>query len=367
MAIFQPIRSSLSVIKKYRYRLVITIAVAWTLIDSAYMLLKHYIFKAMSDYLFFEYRELKTLLLREVLVFLTSYAMAFLLVFRNRKISGNLPMWLSFIVKTIILIVISFLFNMLFHFLYSIWISKLSVAIAFKEFTHDAFYTFWLLQKIPHWILIFMVTQLVLELIEKYSPGVFADILFGKYRQPRIEKRIVMFMDLKDSTPIAEKLGHKDYFRFIRDFIYYSSVALIEFNGRIYQYVGDEIVVSWKYTPENTKKCMDSLIEARKLLQRNSASFRRKFGIVPEFRAGIHVGEVTVGEIGVIKKDIAMSGDTMNTTARIRSACSELNQKFIVSKDFTNDLDIKNWQAESLGVIDLKGKKEGVELFALKI
>src|SRR5689334_16073799 len=101
MAIFQPIRSSLSVIKKYRYRLVITIAVAWTLIDSLYMLTKHYIFKAISDYMFFEYREIKTLLLREVLVFITSYAMAYLLVFRHKKISGSLPMWLSFLIKTI--------------------------------------------------------------------------------------------------------------------------------------------------------------------------------------------------------------------------------------------------------------------------
>jgi adenylate cyclase len=89
--------------------------------------------------------------------------------------------------------------------------------------------------------------------------------------------------------------------------------------------------------------------------------------VVPEFRVGIHAGDVTVGEIGVIKKDLAMSGDTMNTTARIRSACSELNQKFIVSKDFMDAADLKEWQSESLGLIDLKGKSNGVELFALKI
>ena len=57
----------------------------------------------------------------------------------------------------------------------------------------------------------------------------------------------------------------------------------------------------------------------------------------------------------------------MNTTARIRTACSELNQKFIASKDFIDDLDLKEWQAESLGTIDLKGKSNGIELFALKI
>jgi class 3 adenylate cyclase len=62
-----------------------------------------------------------------------------------------------------------------------------------------------------------------------------------------------------------------------------------------------------------------------------------------------------------------MSGDTMNTTARIRGACRELNQNFIVSKDVIDSLDLKDWQSESLGVTELKGKKTGIELFALKI
>jgi len=57
----------------------------------------------------------------------------------------------------------------------------------------------------------------------------------------------------------------------------------------------------------------------------------------------------------------------MNTTARIRSACSELNQKFIVSKDFVDSADLKEWQTESLGIVELKGKSEGIELFSLKI
>ena len=183
----------------------------------------------------------------------------------------------------------------------------------------------------------------------------------------KIEKRIVMFIDLKDSTPIAEKLNTLDYFKFIRGFIELVSNALMQSHGRIYQYVGDEIVVSWIYTPKNAKRCMDALIETRKKIQKNGERFRRRFNIVPEFRVGIHIGEVTVGEIGVLKKDIAMSGDTMNTTARIRTACSELNHRFIVSKDVIDSLDLKEWQSESLGIIDLKGKKEGIELFALKI
>jgi adenylate cyclase len=367
MSILRAIRSGPPVLKKYRYKLLLGIAITWTSIDSIYMSVKYYVVGAESDYHFFEYRQVNTLILREVLVFLTSCGIAYLLVFRQQRMHKRKSLWVSFLLNTLILVIISFAFNLLFHFLYSILISGLTISTAIYQFFHDAFYTYWLIQKIPHWILIFLVTMLVLELAEKYSPGVFRDILVGKYLQPRIEKRIVMFLDLKDSTPIAEKLGSKEYFRFIRDFIYFVSIAMIEYNGRIYQYVGDEVVVSWLFNTRNTKKCMDALIEARRLLQRNSNKFRSVYGVVPEFRVGIHVGDVTVGEIGVIKKDIAMSGDTMNTTARIRGACSELNHKFLVSKAFADVMDFKEWQIENLGIVDLKGKKDGVELVALKI
>ena len=78
------------------------------------------------------------------------------------------------------------------------------------------------------------------------------------------------------------------------------------------------------------------------------------------------MGDVTVGEIGVIKKDLAMSGDTMNTAARLRSATSELNQQVIISKDFAAQSNLKNWEAVNLGLVDLKGKESAMELYALK-
>jgi adenylate cyclase len=224
-----------------------------------------------------------------------------------------------------------------------------------------------LLRKIMYWFVLLLSTKLFIEINEKYSPGVFIDIIRGKYMQPKIEKRIIMFIDLKNSTPIAEKLGHVENFKFIRDFIFDVSMALIEHDGRIYQYVGDEIVVSWIFSKRNARKSINAIIDARKNLQNHGNHFRNNYDVVPEFRVGLHIGEVTVGQIGVIKKDLAMSGDTMNTTARIRNACTELNQKFLMSKDFMENSGLKEWQGESLGIIDLKGKSDGVELYSIKI
>jgi adenylate cyclase len=367
MKLIKSIAGKFSAVNKYRTKLILVIAGFWTFVDTAYTVIRFNFLDIQSRYYFFEYQEIQPIVLREIIIFLMSAVIGYVLVLKFKRNTRNLPLWFTFLSKTLVLVFLAFFMNFLIHITYSLLISELSPRYAIDEFLHDTFQTYWIMEKLPSWLLIFFMTQLIIEIIEKYSPGIFLDVFLGKYVHPRIEKRIIMFIDLKDSTPIAEKLGHKDYFRFIRDFIYLISIAIIEYNGRIYQYVGDEIVVSWPFNATNSKRCMDALIEARKLLQKNGERFRRKYGISPEFRVGIHAGEVTIGEIGLIKKDLAMSGDTMNTTARIRSACSELKQKFIVSKDFIDAIDLKEWQSESLGIVDLKGKDKGLELFALKI
>jgi len=126
-------------------------------------------------------------------------------------------------------------------------------------------------------------------------------------------------------------------------------------------------VVWWPYSTINAKKSINALIEARKIINKNADIFRWGYDITPEYKVGIHAGNVTVGQVGITKKDLVMSGDTINTAARIRSACTELNQKFLVSKEMIDLLEMKEWQSESMGVVDLKGKNESMELFALKI
>lgn len=344
-------------IKKFRIRRVFYIAIFWTFIDMVSTILNYNTHESHT----------KSVLLRALLVFFMSTIMGYLFVFTLRNIFKNRPLLLNFFAKTFILLFAALAMNFLAHFLDDILIDKFSIGESLKNFYVNIIDGNWLMKRTLYWLILFAVTQLYLEINDKYSPGVFIDILAGKYIKPKIENRIIMFIDLKDSTPIAEKMGHQQYFLFIREFIYFISLALIEHNGIIYQYVGDEIVVSWKYNKVNMKECLASIIAARKNIQKKSEHFRRVYNTVPEFRIGIHTGDVTVGEIGVIKKDLAMSGDTMNTTARIRSACNELNQKFIVSKDFAEKSSLQVFQMESLGLVELKGKATGVELFALKI
>lgn len=346
----------ISQVNQLRIKTVLFIAAFWTAVDLVIFLMNPHP----------EYHS-NSILSRGLFMFLISLVMGYLIVFQLRRIFRSFPLWINFFMKSCILLFSALLLTFIIQFFNSVFVLGHSAAATLNEIENYALHKNWFIKKIVYWISIFFVTQLILIINEKYSPGVFIQIMTGRYIHPKVENRIIMFMDLKDSTPIAEKLGHSVYFEFIREFIYLISLAIIEFEGIIYQYVGDEVVCSWPNTERNTARCLNAVMQSRKNIQRKSGYFKRKFGIVPEFRVGINVGEVTVGEIGVLKKDLAMSGDTMNTTARIRSACTELKHHFIVSKDFVEASGFKEWQIHSLGLIDLKGKDESIELFSIKI
>jgi adenylate cyclase len=346
--------------------MILSIAVSWTIIDMFFFIFR-ILTSIPSKTSLLPNKTIVTILLREVNVFFISLCMGYALVFLLKNLLRNSSVFANILLKTFILVIAALGVNFLIHVTYVVLINKRSFYLALHSFYAHTFQGTWLLEKMPEWFILFILTQIIIEFVEKYSPGIFFAIFFGKYLTPKNEYLIIMFIDLKNSTPIAEKIDNTHYFLFIREFIYHISTALLEYGGRIYQYVGDEIVVSWRTKPVNYKKCILALIAARKNIEKNGDRFRREYGFIPEFKVGIHCGEVTIGEIGVIKKDLAMSGDAMNTTARIRDACTELNQKFIVSKEFMEKSNLEDWQTETLGEFELKGKNTSIELFALKI
>jgi adenylate cyclase len=98
-----------------------------------------------------------------------------------------------------------------------------------------------------------------------------------------------------------------------------------------------------------------------------SIRYKKRYSHQPRFKAGIHAGEVTAGFVGQVKKELVYSGDTMNTTARIRSMCNDLNESYILSEDFMKDFEKPHgYEINEIGTMELKGRTEPVRLFALK-
>jgi len=218
------------------------------------------------------------------------------------------------------------------------------------------------------WLVIVLCTMIVLQVNDKYGPGVFRKFLLGKYFKAQREERIFMFLDLRSSTTIAEKIGEKKYFNFLKDVFETATPGILRYKGEIYQYVGDEIVISWELNSGiRGANCIKCYFEVQALLNRKKDFFLDKYGEEPVFKAGLHYGHVMAGEIGVVKREIAFSGDVLNTTARIQSKCNELGVDILASKFLVDKLNLTNgmFHPKEIGEMELRGKKELVTLFTV--
>lgn len=206
------------------------------------------------------------------------------------------------------------------------------------------------------------------EVSDNLGQSVLHNFFLGKYHRPIEEERIFMFLDMKSSTTIAESLGHVTYFEMLKSYYADLSDAVIQYSGEIYQYVGDEIVVSWQLSDGiHNNNCLKCFFAMKESLATQSEKYQAKFGVLPTFKAGFHCGSVTTGEIGVIKKDIIFTGDVLNTTARIQGLCNTHKVDILLSSNLKVKLNLDSeFQLRSLGRNKLRGKIEKIELFTIR-
>jgi len=219
------------------------------------------------------------------------------------------------------------------------------------------------------WALAVMVALVAhRELARKLGPGVLPNWLLGRYHVPREEERIFLFVDLRDSTALAAKMGDLTFSRFVREFLADVSDAVVETCGEVSHYIGDEAVVTWRMqTGLDDANCVRCFFLAQAIVDRRAAWYASEFGQVPSFKAGLHGGKVVVTEVGTLKSEIVYHGDVVNTTARIQSLCAETDSALLVSAELLGSLILPvGLEAHALGEFALKGRDAPVHLLAIR-
>ncbi len=216
---------------------------------------------------------------------------------------------------------------------------------------------------------IVVITQFYAEFRESIGVNTINNFFLGKYHHPVEEERIFMFVDMKSSTTIAENLGHVRYFEMLKEYFVDLSVAVIDHAGAIYQYAGDEMILTWKLKDglkrNNSVECFFAM---KRTLELQAQKYNSKFGLLPEFKAGLHYGTVTAGEIGSLKKEIIFTGDVLNTSARIQGLCNQYGAELLASEELIKVLDLPaSYKIISVGDTPLKGRNKPMELFAISM
>ncbi|MEO9967339.1 MAG: adenylate/guanylate cyclase domain-containing protein [Reichenbachiella sp.] len=189
-------------------------------------------------------------------------------------------------------------------------------------------------------------------------------LILGQYHKPREVRRIFMFIDLNESTMLAEKMDNELYSAFVKEYFNDLSDAINSYGGEIYQYVGDEISVVWPAS-DKSSQFLNCFFKAQDIIADKASSYHEKYGFVPKFKASAHVGKVVVTEVGKLKKELVYHGDVVNTTSRIIGKCHELNETFLISAEVLALSDQADLNIAEQGELTLKGKSQVVNLYGV--
>lgn len=191
------------------------------------------------------------------------------------------------------------------------------------------------------------------QMSHKMGQGVLWNFLSGKYFHPREEERIFMHIDLNDSTTLAENFGDIEYSKFVKSFFFDITDGIINNYGKIYRYVGDEVVVSWKMKKGlNKARFLNTFYEAQKAIEFNSDYYLNHFGIIPSFKASFSCGKVIVGELGEVKSQISFIGSVMYESIAIEKSCRKFNTDILISDALLERVNLpEKFQVTKVGTV----------------
>lgn len=206
-----------------------------------------------------------------------------------------------------------------------------------------------------------------LEIRRLHNPGDIRKYLMGRYRYPEREHRVFLFADLEGSTRLAEKLGPELYSRMIGDCYRDISEAILAWRGSVYQYVGDEVIVSWRFDAGIRRAaCVRCFADMCRLLEKRRARYEKLYGEAPRFRASLHGGAVVTTWIGLAKTELAFHGDALNAAARLQGVCKSAGERCVVSATLLEAMEMPpRFGTRSLGHPELRGKEDSFEVFAI--
>lgn len=270
----------------------------------------------------------------------------------------------NIVVKTIFYS-IALLFSQLFVFaIYHIF--SIVPELTFEETQQQVSYRT-IISVCLYFLFVVLLLNFILQINRKFGYGVLFSMITGKYHKPRKENRIFMFLDMKDSTGNAERLGHFNYSRMIQSCMHDLTDIIIRYKAQVYQYVGDEVVLTWE-TDKGVKdlNCINLFYAFEQKLKDRSEYYEKRYNTQPIFKAGLDEGTITVTEVGDIKREIAYHGDVLHTAARLEKMCNNLEKKILVTQNLISQFPSENgYNKELMGEFQLRGKRSMEKIYGM--
>jgi len=179
---------------------------------------------------------------------------------------------------------------------------------------------------------------------------------------------VIWFCDLRNSTPLSESMERSDFLAMLNQFLEAMAGAVLDNGGEVLRYIGDAALAIFPITgdvglatPEATRKAAKAARDAIKRMGEVNAARRNAGDEEIGFGIGLHLGDVTYGNIGApTRLEFTVIGAAANEAARIESLTKTLGEPVLMSAKFNECYPSK---LRSVGKHDLRGVPGTHEVF----
>lgn len=196
------------------------------------------------------------------------------------------------------------------------------------------------------------------------GPNAGAKVLAGQIKRGDGEDihAVIWFCDLRDSTALADSMSRRDFLSILNEYFECTLEPVLQRKGEVLRFIGDAALAIFPIDGRPGEACAAAVEAARQALARMEKA-NKKRPLPLRFGIGLHLGELTYGNIGTPGRiEFTVIGAAANEAARIESLCKQLEVDLLVSEHVARVLPIR-WR--SMGSHTLRGVGDKIELFTL--
>jgi adenylate cyclase len=200
---------------------------------------------------------------------------------------------------------------------------------------------------------------------------------FGSYVDPAVAERVldegqllegeerevtVMFVDVRDFTPRAERSSARETVEFLSEFFDLVVPLVLDEGGHANKFLGDGLLAVFGAPVRHADHADRALASARAIV----AAVERHFGGEVSVGIGLNSGPVVVGSVGGGGRlEFAVIGDAVNISARAERTTRDTGDVVLVTEATRALLKRGSENLVPRGALELKGITDPVSLYAV--
>jgi class 3 adenylate cyclase/tetratricopeptide (TPR) repeat protein len=173
----------------------------------------------------------------------------------------------------------------------------------------------------------------------------------------------VVFCDVVDSTPLAERLDPEDLREVMQGYQDACVRSIERYGGFVAQYAGDGLVAYFGYPRAHEHDAQRAVHAALELLEEIvvlNGRLGAEIGVSLAVRVGVHTGLVVAGQMGAGQaRELAMVGDAPYIAARVQAVAAPGS---VLVTETTRELIGDRFELQALGARSLKGVSRAIDV-----